>query len=274
MDRKLSTQTTLSNSTAPESVKGIKVEQKTILIVLFSFLSSTLFVTSLIYLPVDNQFSLSNNLQMILLLAGILIFVVVTLALLLDRLFYSPVQTDIRVKLEQERLFSAGFKETTEYFDLALNAVEEAIICTNMDGEVLSVNDSSIAMFGYTGGEMIGKNVSIILETHCVHKHDAKLNSHETGLKEAIFGQEKQATAVSKNGEEIPVHFIVNDLDASSEEYLVIFIRDEKKRVGINLKIDRTVWRFVNRLVLLKMPIRCWTYFPTARSSSINFIQD
>lgn len=241
LDQKSSTQITLSNSTAPESVKGIKVEQKTILIVLFSFLSSTLFVTSLIYLPVDNKFSLASNLQMILLLGGFLIFAVVILAHLLDRLFYSPLQAEIRGKLKQECLLSASLKETIEYLDLVLNAAQDAIVCTDMDGEVLSVNDSSIAMFGYTRGEIIGKNVSLILEAICVHKHEAKPNSHEAESKEVMFGQEKQATVISKNGEKIPVHFIVNDLDANSGEYLVVFIRDERKRVDVNLKVDRTL---------------------------------
>jgi hypothetical protein len=108
LDQKLRTQITRSNTTDWwGSVIRIKRGQKTIIMVLFSSLWSTLFVVSLPYLPVDITFSFENNLHIIPLLAGFLMLGVMTLTRLLDRLFYSPIQDDIQVKLQQERLFSA-----------------------------------------------------------------------------------------------------------------------------------------------------------------------
>ncbi|MFT5208584.1 MAG: PAS domain S-box-containing protein [Flavobacterium sp.] len=110
-----------------------------------------------------------------------------------------------------------------------------------MDGEILSVNDSSIRMFGYTKDEFIGKNVSLILEANCVHLNTDNLNNGETDPKEEIFVQEKSMTGIRKNGGKIPIYLIVNDVDASSNKYFLALIRDKSEKIDIDKKLDRTL---------------------------------
>jgi two-component system sensor kinase FixL len=111
-------------------------------------------------------------------------------------------------------------------FDALLNAAVDAIVIIEGDGIIESINPAAEKMFGYKNGELIGKNVSVLMPEPYSSQHDQYLqNYHHTGKAKIIgIGREVQAKRV--NGQIFPIELSVGEIIEGEERRYIGIIRD------------------------------------------------
>jgi two-component system sensor histidine kinase/response regulator len=235
LGQEYSTQQSLRKLVSDSLVSVDRGGHKNTFVMLFSLISSILFVLIFLYLPSSNQYillAISNGL----LLSSLLI-----LTKILDRFYYSPKEEALRRALAEERLISVASQNSSEYVDRIFDTVAGAIISTGLNGEIITFNDSANSIFGYTRDEVLGKNISLLIPSASVNKFGSKIDNYLVSPREEIFGKEKRIQAVSKNGKEFPAHIDINTVDNRNGAYFVLLIVDESKSLSIEKKIEKTL---------------------------------
>jgi two-component system sensor kinase FixL len=111
-------------------------------------------------------------------------------------------------------------------FDALLNAAVDAIVIIEGDGLIESINPAAEKMFGYKPGELIDKNVSILMPEPYSSQHDQYLqNYHHTG-KAKIIGIGREVQARRANGQIFPIELSVGEIIEGDERRYIGIIRD------------------------------------------------
>lgn len=120
---------------------------------------------------------------------------------------------------------------------IAINARYAAIIesaaagIVRIDGcgRILQLNDSALAMLGYTAEEVLGRNVKMLMPEHWAMHHDGYLADYQrTGIKNVI-GIGREVAAQHKNGTHIPVHLAVSEVQSEGAG----FAQGSREFIGI-----------------------------------------
>lgn len=104
--------------------------------------------------------------------------------------------------------------------DPVLTVDEKGLICT--------ANDAATDLFGYTEGELVGHNISMICGGGHADHHDEYMNKYmETGVKH-IIGKRREVAARKKDGSEFPCELAVQEIsDASTgKRYFCGYLKD------------------------------------------------
>jgi two-component system CheB/CheR fusion protein len=100
-----------------------------------------------------------------------------------------------------------------EQLAAVLHTAADAIITSNAQGTIQSVNKATERMFGYTAAEMIGRNVKILMPSpHRQQQYRYLANYAKTGVK-AIIGVGREVMARRKDGSTFPVDLAVSEVD-------------------------------------------------------------
>ncbi len=119
-----------------------------------------------------------------------------------------PISDEI---MKQPAIDNDDSKLVDEYISHLASIVEfseDAIISKSLDGTIKSWNRGSEKMFGYTSGEMIGKNISLIIPTEFIDD-ERKIFNWVTQNK---FIQPYETSRVKRNGDLVNVSLTVSPL--------------------------------------------------------------
>ncbi|HDP34524.1 MAG TPA: PAS domain S-box protein, partial [Candidatus Hydrogenedentes bacterium] len=115
--------------------------------------------------------------------------------------------------------------------DLRMNAVisaaQDGIIMLTAEGNISMWNDASTRIFGYERGEVMGKNLHLLLAPKRYHDdcRRAFTTFQKTGTGDAI-GHIKELTALRKNGREFPMELSLSAVQLGGEWHAVGIVRD------------------------------------------------
>ncbi|WP_310620960.1 two-component system sensor histidine kinase NtrB [Flexibacterium corallicola] len=113
-----------------------------------------------------------------------------------------------------------------------LSTAVDGIIVIDCKGKILLYNKACEHLFGYSGDEILGKNVSILMPKEQARKHDGFILRYvETG-EATVMGSRREVKARCKNGMEFPVELSVGDASTPEGQQFVGILRDlrPKKR--------------------------------------------
>jgi two-component system sensor kinase FixL len=111
-----------------------------------------------------------------------------------------------------------------------LDTARDAIICITRDGEISLFNAGAEQMFGYTGEEVVGRNVRMLMPAPYRDEHAGYLRSYlETGAAKAI-GCVRRVVAQRKNGTTFPIELSVSEVRMQDETLFNAIIRDVSER--------------------------------------------
>lgn len=157
-----------------------------------------------------------------------------------------------------KRFFCAFIKDLTEQKkhekELKLQAsVTQAVVNSSFDpmfeiderGIIRMVNQSAVAMFGYSEEEFIGSNVSMICGEGHAAKHDQYMQRYlKTGEKH-IIGRKRPTVAKRKDGSEFEVELGVQEaISDTGERFFCGYMRDLTRQ-----KMDSRRMRQQDRLI-------------------------
>jgi PAS domain S-box-containing protein len=94
-----------------------------------------------------------------------------------------------------------------------LSTAADAIITMDIHGIIQSVNPAGERMFGYTGAEMIGRNVGLLMSSPYREEHDGYLTRYRQTGERHIIGVGRDLEARRKDGSIFPVHLVVSEIE-------------------------------------------------------------
>ena len=152
----------------------------------------------------------------------------------------STIGIQIGQLIERRRAEEAMRESETRFRTLAETA-SDAIITIDEDSKILFVNPAVEVVFGYTVGEMIGANLTMLMPEHLRHLHNAGLGRYVQDGSKHISWQAVELPGLHKSGREIPLELSFGEFNKNGKQYFTGIARDltERKRAEEALRRSR-----------------------------------
>jgi PAS domain S-box-containing protein len=99
-----------------------------------------------------------------------------------------------RVKIQSE------LKDAEERLRAILDNVMDGIITIDGDGAIVSINPAVVKMFGYESGELVGRNVKMLMPEPNRSSHDGYLVRYESTGETRAIGVGRELEGLTKTG--------------------------------------------------------------------------
>jgi len=119
-----------------------------------------------------------------------------------------------------------------------LDTARDAIICIDRTGVVSLFNRAAEDIFGYSGQEVIGQNVRMLMPSPYREEHDGYVATYErTGIPKAI-GRIREVQAQRKSGEIFPIELSVSEARVGDQLIYSAIIRDMSERRAMEVELE------------------------------------
>lgn len=180
-----------------------------------------------LYLPIKQQ--LRYVLPMILLLVAV--------GMLILNWLVAPLLRKL-VKSEQEtRHSNAELTNSETRLRAIFDSVDEGIVTINSAGVIESFNPAMERIFGYQAGEVIGRNISMLMPEPVRSAHDGYVQSYLNTRQARIIGVGREVETLRKDGTTIPVEIRVSEIRLDSGQLFIGTLRDISARKQAEEKI-------------------------------------
>lgn len=171
--------------------------------------------------------------------AEIVLFVVLVFVLLpgVVYLLYRRFKHALEVASEAEAAASSEAEARQAELTNILEALIDPIVSIGVDGRVLTANPAVERVFGWSAGELIGQNVSVLMAEPYRSQHAMYLRDYlETGQPQAI-GRIRKVIGLRRNGEEFPCELSVSRVDDPDGIRFVGVVRDISEREQMSSRL-------------------------------------
>ena len=127
----------------------------------------------------------------------------------------------------------SALRDTAERLRAILETAVEGIITINERGTIESFNPAAEKIFGYSAGEVIGRNVHVLMPSPYREEHDSYLANYRRGGEARIIGIGREVVGRRKDGCEFPMDLSVSEVRLADRRIFTGFVRDisERKRL-------------------------------------------
>lgn len=120
-------------------------------------------------------------------------------------------------------------QQATRYVAL-MKSVVDAIVVIDRTGIIQEFNSAAEAMFGYAQGEVLGKNVSLLMPAPYAAEHDHYLDRYIATGEAHVIGIGREVRAQRKDGSVFPVDLSVGEIPEGERPLFVGILRDLTER--------------------------------------------
>ena len=145
-----------------------------------------------------------------------------------------------------------ALRESVIHTQAILDNVVDAVITINRHGLIESFNRAATNIFGHSAREVIGRNVSMLMEDHDRLHHDGYMQHyHDTG-ETRVIGKVREMKARRKDGQVFPVSLAVSRISYLGQVTYIGLVRDitERTRATEALEEKSRQLRSLSRRVL------------------------
>ncbi|MEO8757135.1 MAG: PAS domain S-box protein [Devosia sp.] len=111
-----------------------------------------------------------------------------------------------------------------------LDTVPDATVVIESDGTMTSFNRAAVRQFGYEPGEVIGRNVNMLMPEPYHAQHDVYLHRYMQTGEKRIIGIDRVVVGRRKDGSTFPMKLAVGETRSDGRIYFTGFIRDLTER--------------------------------------------
>ena len=111
-----------------------------------------------------------------------------------------------------------------------LDSVPDAMVVIDISGIIQSFSAAAERLFGYSSGEVIGKNVSILMPSPYREQHDGYLERYLRTGERRIIGIGRVVVGERNDGSTFPMELAVGEMKSGKERFFTGFIRDLTER--------------------------------------------
>ncbi|WP_320008996.1 PAS domain S-box protein [Maridesulfovibrio sp.] len=128
-----------------------------------------------------------------------------------------------------------------------LEAISDALVVVNEDGNIVMVNSATIKMFGYSREELLGENINFFVPEPYKKEHTIKCKSY---FKSPDFHAplwNKNISIQTRSGIGVPVDIALSLTSIDGSPHAIASIRDisRRKKAEENLKASETKFRVI-----------------------------
>lgn len=136
------------------------------------------------------------------------------------------IQNDISDRMANE----AALRSNRTLLQTMIATSPDAILTIDPAGSIESFNAAAASMFGYAAGEVIGKNVKMLMPDPYVSEHDGYLSRYLEAGEKRIIGIGREVHGKRKDGTIFPIELAVGEIEVDGQRRFTGFIRDISKR--------------------------------------------
>lgn len=119
-----------------------------------------------------------------------------------------------------------------------ISNVMDGIITTNEAGDIQGFNPAAEQIFGYSQQEVMGKNLSMLMQEPDRSAHDGYIKRYlQTGQARILGVRGREVTAVRKCGETFPMELSASEMTLGGNRYFIGIVRDITERKRAEQKI-------------------------------------
>ena len=123
-----------------------------------------------------------------------------------------PAFTGILHDLSRRVAIEEALRKSEERVRSIVESAVDAIIVIDDRGAIQAFNPSAERLFGYRIGEVLGRNVNMLMPSPDRERHDGYLHHYLTTGEQKIIGIGREVTARRKDGTTFPVHLSVGEM--------------------------------------------------------------
>ena len=123
-----------------------------------------------------------------------------------------------------------GGTNVNAYVEAILETAADAIVTIDQDGIIHSFNRTAAKMFGCEPGELIGKNVNILMPSPFREQHDGYISRYLKTGKARIIGIGREVVGQRRDGSVFPMDLAVSEVAGMEKRMFVGIIRDISER--------------------------------------------
>jgi len=107
-----------------------------------------------------------------------------------------------------------------------LDTIPDAMIVIDERGIIQSFSSAAERLFGYSGPEAIGRNVSMLMPEPDRTRHDGYIQRYRSTGERHIIGIGRIVSGRRRDGSTFPMHLSIGEMQSAGERYFTGFIRD------------------------------------------------
>ena len=138
--------------------------------------------------------------------------------------------------------------EISNHFEAFFEYATMGILITDGCGKITAINPFALKEFGYTGKELIGKKIEVLIPARFHKKHIQHREKYSKKNQSRPMGAVMNLLAAKKNGTEFPVEISLGNYHNNGDKYVIAFISNISMRKKaeadiemINNKLETTV---------------------------------
>lgn len=128
--------------------------------------------------------------------------------------------------ISQRQRAESALREREARLNSIIETAPEAVITIDVHGIVQSFSVAAERLFGYEAGEVIGRNISMLMPSPHQENHDKYLQNYMTTGEKRIIGIGRRVEAKRKDGTTFPVELAVGEATFGKTRIFTGFIRD------------------------------------------------
>ncbi len=133
---------------------------------------------------------------------------------------------DISNQVKIER----ALRESEARYRSVTQVASDAVIIINSDGDIISWNKGAEQIFGYTGEEIAGKNLTKLMPETYQDGHQEGIDRVNSGGERNVIGKTVELEGVRKNGQVFPLGLSLSTWEAGGKKLYGGIIRDITER--------------------------------------------
>jgi PAS domain S-box-containing protein len=130
----------------------------------------------------------------------------------------------------EHRRMRLALRESTLRSDAILNGSLDGIITIDEEGVIESANPAALRLFGYSDGDLIGRNVDVLSPPHVRGEHDHYIEDYLRTGRGTIVGGRREVTGLRKDGTTFPHEITLSVVKMGKRRLCTATIRDLSER--------------------------------------------
>jgi PAS domain S-box-containing protein len=142
----------------------------------------------------------------------------------------------VRYAVERQRAEDA-LRDGLARLAAVVNTAVDAIITIDDRGTIDSVNPAAERMFGYAAGELLGRNVSLLMPEPYASEHDGYVSRYLATGKARIIGIGREVVGLRKDGTTFPLDLSVSEFRVGGRRMFTGILHDITNRRRLEREI-------------------------------------
>jgi two-component system sensor kinase FixL len=131
-----------------------------------------------------------------------------------------------------------------ERLDAIINTTVDGIIVIDGEGKIEAFNRGAERMFGYPAGEVLGRNVSLLMPSPYHEEHDGYLTRYAATGEARIIGKGREVSGRRRDGTVFPVQLSVGEMTIAGQRKFTGVLHDLTERVRLEGRLGSSEARW------------------------------